>query len=146
MGESRIFYEPVSLWIRRWIPYLAMAGGELSRSPLGRRGSAMMRSRATFPVRPFDLPPVQVVEAAKRLFLRRGGGLARPAIALSPGSPQSLTFDPSVWSLSPTAMTQINGDGRRQTVTEGHDPGAGRSEWPGRNETRIRYREPPLDS
>jgi hypothetical protein len=66
----------------------------------------MMRSRAPFPVRPFDLPPVQVVEAAKRLFLQRGEVLARPPITLSAGAPPASTFDPSIWSLSPTRPPQ----------------------------------------
>jgi hypothetical protein len=41
-----------------------------------------MRPRVPFPVRPFDTAPDEVVDAAKRLFSRRGEFIARePGLA-----------------------------------------------------------------
>ena len=56
------------------------ASSEISRSLLGMCESPVMRHRTPSPVRPFDLAPPHVVEAAKRIFtnlMRNGVGQFR---------------------------------------------------------------------
>jgi hypothetical protein len=87
-SDSAYFYVRVILWITRWIPYLAMVGGERSPGLLAARGAIVMRPRLPCPVRPFDVVPPPVVEGSKLIFRLRAAwqrtgalGSARQALA-----------------------------------------------------------------
>jgi hypothetical protein len=65
---SAYFYARVMLWSLRWIPYLAMVGGEGYDKGRGSGWTSLMRPRLPCPIRKFDAVPPFVVEGCKSIF------------------------------------------------------------------------------
>ncbi len=56
-----------------------------------------MRSRSSFPVRPFDRPPIQVVEAVKLLFVRSHAVGGQLGVRANESLRPDCDFDERIW-------------------------------------------------